>query len=126
MRGIEDLLGEFTLATEEGRLVWKHVPSQFNLAIKGPSLKVEECFTAELPNHRIIVKEFPHDDVRGVRVILQDKSGKTLDGSDANEFSPRYPTMYRLFEIARRSAHDIPSVIDEVQSELAGLNARAR
>ncbi len=128
MLGIEDLVEGITQATEEGRLSWAHVqnPTPLLFAAGGKGGALEDSFAAELPKHRVLVGEFPHDDVRGVRVILQDRSGRTLDGADANEFSVRYPAMYRLFETARRSAYNVPDVIEEVEAELAGLTMRSR
>ncbi len=109
MRSIEDLLDSFARATEEGRLAWQTDGT--------------EKYIAKLPRHRAVVWHWTdeNDGTGGLTARLEGEDGKVLDTVSANEFSPKSVTLEKVFTAARRSAHNVGAVIDDVEKELASL-----
>jgi hypothetical protein len=111
MRSIEDILESLIEATEEGKLRWE---SWYG-----------HGYIAGLPHHRIRVQRWTSekDDTAGVTVALLGSSDEILDDVSADEFTPIYADLQRLFSGARRSAHNVPDVIAEIEEELAALKS---
>ncbi len=109
MRSIENLLDAFASTTEEGRLSWE--------------AHGVDTYVAELPRYRARVWRWadPNDDTNGMTAQLQTKAGEVLDFASANEYSPKFAVLERIWIAARRSAHNVSAVIDEVEEELASL-----
>lgn len=108
MQDIEDLLDVVLTATTSGALRWEE--------------ENRSSFFARLPKHRLDVWSGTDDDdgTRWVSVQLREPGpdGQVLDATTADQFSPRYDRLMRMFQIARRSALEVDAVISSIKQDL--------
>jgi hypothetical protein len=62
-----------------------------------------------------------NDQTGGITVQLRDKNGTVLDDVVADEYSPKHAALREFLATARRSAHNVPAIIEQVEKELASL-----
>ncbi len=110
MKTILSLLGTLKKATENDKLSW--------------TIEGKWGFASVLPDgHKIVVWEWADGNTGtpGVSVSLEDKEGTTIDQSMADEFNPKYADLRDLLQAAKRSAHDVNSVIESLEKVLLRL-----
>lgn len=115
MKTLETLLPRLIRATEEGRLKWQ------SAQISG--------FETALPNATTLrIYDWQDEDtgVEGVRLVLKatnvnQLAGKVgdLDFVDASELEPGNNALFRLLMLARRSANNVESIINEIEQFLS-------
>jgi hypothetical protein len=112
MRTLEDLLETLVSATEGGKLLWESQGKQH--------------YVAELPRYKISVSYWTDEDdgISGITTRLLNKNDELLDVVRANEYSPKYPSLERIFDAARRSANRIDQIISDVETQLESLKPR--
>jgi len=111
MQSLKDLVPSLIEATEKKRLVWsKHEWGGF---------------VTDLDAFRLRTWEWEDDasqEIKGISVCLL--NGSTLmDEVVSSEFGPEHPMLKQLHSAARRSALNVESAIEKLQSALGKLTA---
>lgn len=109
MQSIEDLIDPLIEATQKGQLVWEVSGSLFETEL--------DPFTV-----RTWTGINDNDDSSFVSVALFDNRGEMLDNTAADEYEASYPRLRLLHTTARRSAHNVDVVIDDLMKRLKGLS----
>ncbi len=113
MRNILNLVPQLLKATENGKLHWQ-------------AESVSRSYVCSLGGRFVRIFEWTDDEaeVSGLTAQLRQDLGwnaDVLDGITASSFASDYETLRELHLAARRSAHNVDAVIDELEKTLSRL-----
>ncbi|MCZ8377110.1 MAG: hypothetical protein O9342_17195 [Beijerinckiaceae bacterium] len=106
MKSIEDLLPLIDRKTRENSLKW--------------SRETSDSFYCKILHYKIRIWKWTdvNTDESGYSIAMIDKSNETIDSILASEYNTKYERMENVFSIARRSALNVDSVIEEIEEAL--------